>query len=874
MKSEQQLIKSLKEAFDAERNRFAYRRAIVFWYDADGTFEKNIAEFAAALDDVKLIRLDEEPLLAVKIRLEIEDAESDFLLYAPSAEPSDINTDWLLSTRLYSRTFRADETSLLMNEFALKSAHWRDFIKTHIKFFTRGNIAKLQKFGVAEEMTEDDLRAKLLAVAVGSNEEELSSVLMNLFSRQDTVQNDLFAEDKIKNIDRYGLKDYFWRQIEQKFGYRKTEPDIEDLLRHLFITDFAGTIKSETPPAVKHFRLPRQTSNLLAVWRDRQKFAVDYRFYADSFESEFRLNQILSGKTAFELADTHTFAEVERHILREIRDAILKDQTNLDFDKHLKLLHSRRTSFWTQNEKELFKERIDALVAALKFFELKKKHADGFNYPSVETFFAAYADELYLFDQLYRHFYEYAEKLDVSDFLKNLALSIEDCYLNWFMPLISSAWGKFIADDNGSIKRWKIDKVPSQQNFYKTFVAPLLEKYSQTTVYVIVSDAFRYEAAAELNDELNRRFGERKIIQAEISPQLGVLPSYTTLGMASLLPAETLSYSTNGLDVLADGISTQGIKNRQKVLAKHNGTAVHLKDFLKMKTEEGRELVRPHRVVYIYHDEIDSMGETASSEHKTFSAVRTTIDKIRRTIDFIVKSLDGTHIFVTADHGFLFQHSKPEHHEKSVLDAKPGGILKSNKRYLIGKSLGTNEKVWHGLTTDTSGTQDELEFWIPRGINRYRFTAGARFVHGGAMLQEIAVPVIYTRVLHGKKNAQKAKNKLVDVTLINQNIRIVTNIHRFEFLQTEAVSDQENKLPRSLSVSIRDGEELISNEVKMLFDSNSDKLDDRRKDVQLFLKPGEYDRRREYRLVLRDETTDVQYNSYPVTIDLAFSSDF
>lgn len=870
----EQLIKSLKDAFRTEKKRFAYRRAIVFWYDRDRTFENSINEIAKELDDVKLIILDDETsTLEIKILLELEDRASDYLLYSPFAEPSDkdIETDWLISIRLYSRIFRADRNSLIMNELGLKSSRWQGFISSHLKFFNQKNIGKLKKLGISDELKETEMLDKLLAVTVGSNEEEISSILMNLFSERDNADREKLLSD----FESYGLKDYFWNQIEQKFGYKKSEPDPDNLLRHLFITDFAGTLRSETPEAVKHFLLPRQTSNLLAIWRDRQRFAPDYRFYADNFEKEFGFTNLLNGITADELSETHTFAETERHILREVRDNLLKDQTETNFDKNLEILAARRNSFWTQSDTaEKFKERIDALTAALRFFELKKKYQKGFHYPDKESFFAAYAKEIFLFDQYYRHFYESAGKIESGDFLKSLRETIEDCYLNWYIPQISDAWGKFVAGEDGFINHWQIRNFPSQQDFYQTFVAPILEKYSTTTVYVIISDAFRFEAAAELNEELNRRFGERKIIKAEITPQLGVLPSYTALGMASLLPSESLIYSPNGKDILADGMTTQGIAARQKILSKHEGAAIHLKQMLEMKTDEGRDFVRPHRVVYIYHDQIDTTGETATSEHKTFSAVRGAIRDIRKTINFIIKSLDGTHIFVTADHGFLFQQSKLEHHEKSSLEVKPAGMLKSNKRYIVGKSLGTNDKVWHGLTRDTAQTVDETEFWIPRGINRFRFTGGARFVHGGAMLQEICVPVVYARVLHGKKKADRAKNRLVNVTLINQNIRIVTNIHRFEFLQTDAVSTEENRLPRTLKISLRDGEELISNEVKAVFDSTSDKLDDRRKDVQLFLKQGEYDRQREYRLVLRDEATGVQYASYPVVIDLAFSSDF
>ncbi|MDZ7830724.1 MAG: PglZ domain-containing protein [Desulfobacterales bacterium] len=59
---------------------------------------------------------------------------------------------------------------------------------------------------------------------------------------------------------------------------------------------------------------------------------------------------------------------------------------------------------------------------------------------------------------------------------------------------------------------------------------------------------------------------------AEISGMLGVLPGYTALSMAALLPHDTLSIKDNG-DVLADGKPTSTIKQRENILAKNQGTA-------------------------------------------------------------------------------------------------------------------------------------------------------------------------------------------------------------------------------------------------------------------------------------------------------------
>ena len=85
-------------------------------------------------------------------------------------------------------------------------------------------------------------------------------------------------------------------------------------------------------------------------------------------------------------------------------------------------------------------------------------------------------------------------------------------------------------------------------------VRPWLDEADNRRAFVIISDAMRYEIAEELTGYLNGTYR----VQAELSSQLGVLPSYTALGMASLLPHSKLEYTEKGDDPGrrdADGIS-------------------------------------------------------------------------------------------------------------------------------------------------------------------------------------------------------------------------------------------------------------------------------------------------------------------------------
>jgi predicted ATP-dependent Lon-type protease len=61
--------------------------------------------------------------------------------------------------------------------------------------------------------------------------------------------------------------------------------------------------------------------------------------------------------------------------------------------------------------------------------------------------------------------------------------------------------------------------------------------------------------------------------------------------------------------------------------------------------------------------------------------------------------------------------------------------------------------------------------------------------------------------------------KKVGVSLIGNYKKVVMNISRFEFIQTDAVSKRYK--PRSLKISIRDGNERISDEKMLTFGANN-----------------------------------------------------
>lgn len=422
----------------------------------------------------------------------------------------------------------------------------------------------------------------------------------------------------------------------------------------------------------------------------------------------------------------------------------------------------------------------------------------------------------------------------------------------------------------GRLHDWKLPRIPNQQHFFRDVVRPHLDAHRNKRLVVIISDAFRYEAAEELRERINaKRYSE-----AILSSQLGVVPSYTTLGMASLLPHRDLSYQPGSDSVLVDGKSSQGTENRSQRLSAAVGgqamaaTAEEVKGWSR---EQGREAIKGMQLVYVYHNVVDARGDAASTESETLAAVEDAIEELDTLTRKILMHLNTSTVLVTADHGFLFQRSKLDDTDRTSLTEKPAGAFKSKKRYVLGTSLPDNPSVWHGHTRETAGTTCDTEFWIPKGAHRFHFVGGARFVHGGIMPQEIAVPVLTVKQLRGEKVEKRTRRK-VDVISPKASLKMVNNIQRFDLLQTEAVSEQLK--PITLAVAIYEGSEAVSSEETVTFDSTSDNMNERMKSVRLSLSGTDFDRQRDYFLVLRDKDLGTELERYRVVIDLAFTDDF
>ena len=299
---------------------------IVFWNDPEKEFQTILP--ALNLHGVNIIQLNELGALEAKIRVEREDPTGRYLLYSPSEEP-DYENDWLLDIRLYSRSFRADRASILLDELGLKNLHLRQHLADRRKFFD--NKERLQKLKSLVEPNDIamDLDRKMIATVVKAEQPEWFNIVRTLYHAyiENGDEIDLQTEPAAwEQIEKFELDKPFWEMAHATFGYTENTPTLKNLLLRLFVTDYVHHLKSDAPSALVHLVLPAQgRSNAvvcLGQWRDSNSKGSSYDRLSDDVAGLIHLEDYLRGLEIPDLLDVMTFLVVEQGIASRLRERV------------------------------------------------------------------------------------------------------------------------------------------------------------------------------------------------------------------------------------------------------------------------------------------------------------------------------------------------------------------------------------------------------------------------------------------------------------------------------------------------------------------------------------------------------------------------
>ena len=118
----------------------------------------------------------------------------------------------------------------------------------------------------------------------------------------------------------------------------------------------------------------------------------------------------------------------------------------------------------------------------------------------------------------------------LDDLFKHVVEKVEGIYNNWFLANLGSNWSDICGDELAQYGR--ILEVNQQERFYNSKIAA-----SDNRIFLIVSDALRYEVAASLTEQLRRETQSKVSLES----MQAIFPTITKFGMAALLPHSKLN---------------------------------------------------------------------------------------------------------------------------------------------------------------------------------------------------------------------------------------------------------------------------------------------------------------------------------------------
>lgn len=437
---------------------------------------------------------------------------------------------------------------------------------------------------------------------------------------------------------------------------------------------------------------------------------------------------------------------------------------------------------------------------------------------TADEYVMRYESDYCFIDQYYRQANETYFGIDPTNELFDTVQKVKRCLDQNYSKLcnrINLEWTKCLKETGG------IGEVHllRQYNFYDEKI-----KSVQKKVVVIVSDALRYEVAQELIGELAK---SRHI--ASLKPAIAMLPSETKYCKPSLLPHRELKLYGKGevQDMAVDDhiLDTTQKRSEHLQVYRDGAVCVPFETVAEYNQEKNREIFK-HPLVYIFHDVIDKTGHDGNAK-QIVNSCREAINELKKMIPKIHASYNVTEVYITSDHGFLFNDIMFADKDKHKIEED---CLERSTRYYLTKSKGEVSGVVKFPLGEVSGmvNVDDVMVAVPMGTNRFAAPSGGyMFTHGGAALQELIIPIITSR-------QERDDNKQpVGVMILDRRLSMQASRLRFKMLQTEAVSMDMKE--RQIRVALYHNDVPVTPVKDILLDKTDPSLDNRKIQVDLTL---------------------------------------
>ena len=759
------LISMLKSSFSSTTER-SRNRKIIFWYDAKKDYEELLKELE--LENTEIIKYDNNSLW-IRYHIEKEELNKNIVIYLPFDRQKSINNELLdIETANSDLLFNPDSTTMRLKNLGL-SDDCRVVIKKYDRFFnnkTRENDFK--EFDI--EKDSDNIDYIVTSILLGIKTINIDDIIKNIIK--------IYYDDrkKYEALFKFGNEEFILNLINKYFGSKiNSTEEMENVFKSLVFTYFAASISdiNKLNRYGKYLLQTRITNSQVFVnnlMRDKSTRKY-FELISNDISKEFGIEELISTIDIEDYKNADAFSIIDDNIILYIVNQLFNSIN--EFERYNELITLRESKYWY----EKYYNEYNFLKVVSKYFEVVNRVQTLIKTFEIEKFVELYTNELYLVDTLYRKMYYFFDNIRDKDNFINLKNKVENNYTNTYMLELSLKWNDTIEN----INRYDVNKLTMQNKFFDKYIKSQAESSKNGRTIVIISDAFRYECAKELNEKL-KVFGTK----SDIYYMLGLVPSYTQLGMAALLPNKELSrdpnYKDKGSDnIFVDGINSVGIENRERILTKvvPEGLAIQYEELYAMTKSEWKKIFSGKKVVYIYHDVVDKAGE--HDENNVFEACEKSIKQIEGLVKDLHTTFSGVNCYISADHGFFYKRGKVEDYQKTLKDVN---ATRQKVRYSYTDKKSEEEGIV-SINLDYIFGENSGYVNIPKGQNVFsKQGGGINYVHGGILPQEIIIPVI-----DFKSTRTSEESKKVGITYSGLSTKITNAITYLEFLQDNKVDE-------------------------------------------------------------------------------------
>lgn len=831
---------TLRQIEDRLRGMFTpgEQRKLVFWYDESASFENEVNQLN--LPGVTVYRMEPRTQFATKWMLEIDHPDESFLIYAPFAKPP-LEENHLADMLRYSQEYSTDKATMIAQDFDLDE-RTRLFVQEHINFFAAQDRTKRFYDLGTPAYTEETFALAMMAVLCKcppKPEELVRHVLRGALDA---------GNESLQLFEKFGLATDFWLVCKRLFGYNPAGKNLKDLVTCLFATYAAHAMDMDAPDEWLDRSLPQEgevlnfLDSMMNYLPDQPYFERFSNMAAQELNAMQLLGQMQHTK-ADALLDCTVFDVAEEQISSWILNRLLEENTSACLKgRSIKQICEERSKTYF-GSKPARQNRYSLLANACTVLEsLHFTPADG-----IDALAAQYKDSAWQVDTAYRKFYLNYGKIDRTQEIEKLQSLVEKVYTNYFLDPLAVRWCQSLSRDLTSFQTER------QTHFYSKNVSGTRER-----VVVFISDAMRYEVGQQLFEMLTM---DAKC-SAKLTPAVSTVPSYTQLGMAALLPHVSLELQSDSTVTIL-GKKTVGTAAREAILqaTEKNSGCIQFDQMQNMRRDELRSYFSGKTVVYVYHNQIDARGDEARTENEVFPACEEAAEELYKEIRRLTDSANIRHFIVTADHGFLYKHDPIQESDKVI--NLPQAEIK-NKRYMVSAEIGNVAGAVAyplGVVLDTA---DPRTVYTPLGSSIFKCAGGGQnYVHGGASVQEMLIPVLDVRTQAGHVETQKAIVSLLPTPEVLMDRKV-----SLKFLQPDPVTD--TTLPASYEIRIvNDNGDALSTKKTVEADKMAGCSDaERYTDVILTLRNRPYSRENNYYFLLTDKETGATLEKRLVKIDI------